>query len=462
MKIYDGEKWVNVAGDAGFVDDILSVGGENNRQIIVKDSNNEILGVLSKDGIEINNAKFNNVQALNLITKTDKALELTVNNGESIQYVLNSLPKYLTYDVVINVMQGTYNEDIVIGGFFGEGQLTINLRTVVINGSIEVKQNKNVTIYGFNVSEINHTSENTENVITVSATNWANIDAVKINGRGSATQRGVYFTDGSNGRVAEAIINGVQKVDGGAVMSNYCSNVYVVNVKGTNLLNALHAARGGKIAIAGYIPSSTGTQKLESAGGQITGTATTQSYTETPKVPIANKTLKFDANSYKFWRTSIAKWQNGIYIGDYGKSIGGTATGNNLGVFGIDLTSLRSQLTGKKITGVKVAIRRSTSGGYDSIVEPHLGITTSTGSGSAPTVFKNYGSLGGFSKGQYREVSLPTTFITDIINTTSIKSLILHRPDEKNYSIFENALQLYVTYEDVSTLQATLEEPIDN
>lgn len=462
MKIYDGEKWVNVAGDAGFVDDILSVGGENNRQIIVKDSNNEILGVLSKDGIEINNAKFNNVQALNLITKTDKELTFTIYEGQSIQDVLDSIPKYLAHNVTINIMQGTYNEDITIGGFFGEGTLTINLRTVVLNGCIDVKQNKDVTIYGFNVSEINHTSENTVDVITVSATNWANIDAVKINGRGSATQRGVYFTDGSNGRVAETIVNGVQKADGGAVMSNYCSNVYVVNVKGTNLQNALHAARGGKIAIAGYIPSSTGTQKLESAGGQITGTATTQSYVETPKVPVANKTLTFNANKYKFWRTSVSKWQDGIYIGDYGKSTGGASTGNNLSVFGMDFKTLRTQLTGKKITSVKVALRRSTSGGYDSVVEPHLAITTSVGANTKPVAYQSYGSLGGFSKGQYREVALPISIISDIINNTNIQSFMLYRPDEKNYSIFENALQLYVTYEDVSTLQATLEEPTDN
>ena len=191
-----------------------------------------------------------------------------------------------------------------------------------------------------------------------------------------------------------------------------------------------------------------GTNANQQATGQIFGSATpTALEGSTPTPPSITKTVSFTANSYRFWRTTLKKWQQGVYVGDFRLSTGGSGVGgNNLSVIGIDMNAIRTQLKGKKISSVKVAIRRKTAGGYDTTVTPYLGLTTSTGTGSAPTVFKEIGSLGGFTKGQYREVTIPTSVITDIINNTSVKSFMLYRPDKKQYSIFEEAFQLYVTY----------------
>ena len=50
MKIFTSEgKWANVAGDAGFEDDILYIGGTKNyKQIRILDENDEVIGLMSR------------------------------------------------------------------------------------------------------------------------------------------------------------------------------------------------------------------------------------------------------------------------------------------------------------------------------------------------------------------------------------------------------------------------------
>lgn len=481
MKIFDGKKWVNVAGDAGFVDGILIVGGDNDRQIIVKDGDGEVLGVLSKNGIELNSAKFKSLEAENVVP-CQKAITYYVNantgddnnNGLSSSTAFKSINtavdllknKKLIESCKIEIAQGTYDESLWIEGLSGAGLLTLNFASnVVVNGLINVTGCSNMVVLNGTKTTLNQTEDIYNYAITANFSTHLRVIGFNINAQ-PRTQHGVLAYRGATISIKDSSINNLTNTSAAAITAYENSMIYVDNCTGSNNYRSLWSASGSVVSINNKIPL--GDNSNQQSTGQIYGTATPTSFEGTiPNPPtVVSKTLTLTATSYSFWRTTLNKWQSGIYIGDFSLSTGGSGTGgNNLSVFGIDMASIRTKLKGKKVTSVKIGLSRKTSGGYDSKVTPYLGLTTSAGSGSAPTVFKEIGSLGTFSKGQERKVSLPVSVINDIINNTSVKSFILYRPDKKQYSIFENSMKIYITYEEeASTLSddipQTLEEPI--
>ena len=462
MLIYTGEKWVNVAGDAGFNEDgILTVGGDNNRQIIVKDADGEILGVLSKNGIELNNAKFNILEASNIVTLQKKIIYYVDaingddnNNGltssaafKSIYTAIKLLKnKKLIQTCEIQIAPGTYNESLWIEGLSGAGMLNLNFsENVTINGFINVSGCSNMVVLNGNKTTLNQTEDGYNYAIGANFTTHLRIVNFIVNAQ-EQTQHGILAYRGSTISIKESSINNVTNSNSSAITAYENSMIYVDNCTGSNNYRSIWSGSGSVISIQNKVPL--GNVANTCSTGQIYGEATPTGHDGVvPTTPAISKTITFNANSYNFWRTTLNKWQKGVYIGDFALSTGGSGLGgNNLAVLGIDMNAIRTKLRGKTITNVKIALTRKTAGGYDTTVTPYLGFTTSTGSGSAPTVLKQIGSLGSFTKGQYKEVNLPVSVISDIINNTSIKSFILYRPDKTNYSIYEEALQLHVTY----------------
>lgn len=461
MKIFNGEKWVNVAGDAGFEDDILLVGGHTDRKIVVKDDTGEILGVFGKDGIELIKAKFNFLEADNVVPiLSSTTFYVDAKNGDDNNNGLSSSQAFKTIgaamDLVknkklakaskIEIASGTYNENIYIEGNSGAGILTLTFAAnVIINGFISVTGCSNMISLVGTKTTINQTEDTVNYVIGANFTKHLRITGFNINAR-AKTQHGVLAYRGSTISLKESSVNNVINTTAAAITAYENSMIYVDNCTGSNNYRSVWSASGSIITISNKIPH--GTNTGASATGQIFGTAKPTVFEGTiPTPPKSSKTVLFNSNSARFWKTTVAKWQNGIFIGDYSLSTGGSGKGgNNFGVFTMDMDTIRSQLQGKTITSVKITIKRKTSGGYDTTVAPYLGLTTSTGSGSAPTIFKEIGSLGNFTKGQSKEVSIPVSIVNDILKNTSVKSFILYRPDKKHYSIFEGTLQLNITY----------------
>lgn len=480
MKIFTSEgKWRDVSGDAGFVDDILTVGGENNRQIVVKDSNGEVLGMMSKDGIELNNAIFNNLQSESIVP-IQKAVTYYVNANtgddnndglssstpvKSISTAILALKnRNLTQTCTIEIAAGKYNENLLIEGCSGAGMLVLNFASgVTINGLIDIRGCSNMISLAGNNTVLNHNEDTLNYAVGVNFCTHVRIANFSINGQAN-TQHGILVYRGSTVSVKDSKINNITNTKSATITAYENSQVYIDNVIGSNNYRSLWSASGSIITATSKIPM--GTIANAQTTGQIFGTPTpTANSGSTPTAPtVITKTLTLAGTSFKFWRTSLAKWQSGIYIGDYSKSTGGSGTGgNNLAVIGIDMASIRSKLKGKTITGVKVAIQRKTSGGYDTTTTPYLAITTSDGTGSTPAVTKQIASLGGFTKGQARTVSVPVSVINDIITNTSVKSFMLYRPDQKQYSIYEDKFTIAITYEEaISTLDVpmTFEEPV--
>lgn len=480
MKIFTTEgKWKDVS-DAGFIDNVLTVGGENDRQIVVKDNNGEVLGVMSKDGIELNNAIFNNLQSetvvpiqrtvryyVNANTGDDNNLGLTSETAfKSISVAVSAIKnRKIIQSCYIEVAAGNYDEALWIEGISGAGILVFNFASgVIINGMIQIGGCSNMISFVGNKTMLNHNEDSMNYAIGVNFSTHVRIAGMIINGQ-SNTQHGILAYRGSTVSVKDTSINNVTNTNSATMTAYENSMIYIDNCNGSNNYRPLWSASGSMITATTKIPQ--GKVANAQVTGQIFGNAVQTAFDgSVPTAPSkVTRTLTFEGNSFNFWRTTLAKWQSGLYIGDFAKSTGGSGTGgNNLAVIGIDMASIRSQLKGKTITGVNVSIQRKTSGGYDTTTTPYLAITTSAGSGSAPAVTKQIASLGGFTKGQSRTVSIPISVINDIITNTSVKSFMLYRPDMKQYSIFESKFTLSVTYEEaISTIAETpmtFEEPV--
>jgi len=114
-------------------------------------------------------------------------------NIEELQNVIDSLPKYLNCNVIINCLPGTITTGLKIAGFCGPGMLTINgqanilgtthnIQNIIITGC----KNLVVTINGFNITGT------TTRIVSVTASNHVNIEWMKIISSAS-TVHGVLF-----------------------------------------------------------------------------------------------------------------------------------------------------------------------------------------------------------------------------------------------------------------------------
>lgn len=463
--------WENVAGDQAFQNNILTIGGSKNdsdKEIRILDANDEVIGLMSRDTIEFQKANFVNANATNLVSVNTK-IDYTVNAGESISDIVNSIPRFIREDTAIVVKPGTYTEDIEFKGFLGGAPLYLKLeRGVVINGKISMYGCSNIQIIG-NGSILNHTAYSTD-AIFIKHCNQVSIFNLGIYGRGIPTEepaslRGIHACDGSSVSIENCTITGFKGASASAITSNYGARVYALDVIGSENDFGYVGTRSGFIGGEGTMPvSKLGNTTLH--GGQIIGNFTplTDVTEEKPAAPTAplSKTVSYKANLFRFWRTNLAKWQDGVYSSDFGLSTGGggKSTGENFGCFGFDFSSLRALLQGKQIDNVKIYLQRYTAGGYDVVVNPQICTTTSNLKGGVPPVTKNYGEIGGFKKGEGRTLSITPQIVTDIINNPSIKAIMVCRGDKKQYARWEQTCTITITYRDTPTKSVDMDEDV--
>lgn len=470
MKIFNGKKWVTLGGGGTDGDGIYKIGGFTDTKIEIYDINDELIGEISRDVAQHSVLEAGEIHASNIVeVNNSHSIYVDSVNGSdvtgdgssgnpysSISQAIESLKKYLSKITNIYVKPGTYVEDVRLENFMG-APLAINLDSnTVINGRIIVYGCNNVYVYG-NKGTLNHTFQS-ENAIYVRYSTFFFCDQLKIYGRAKANEtpfskRGFYITDGSTARVGDCVISGFLGVDASAIYTNYCSNVYAINNSGSNNTNSLFADRGSKIAGGGSTPQAQ-TIKQEGYGGQVIGTFTAKD--EEGNIggsgAITTYSKTYTSNMHKTWRV-VDNWRNGVWMGNFtGK------TGYNCyGLLGFNFASLRNDLSGKNIQSVTLTLQRKSEGGYDVNVNPRLYITTNAGTGTtAPALTKSYGELPSFTKGLQKTVTIPKTIITDILNNTSVKSLMLYQPDGKHYSIWEHNAVLTVTYQDqIKTMEDT-------
>lgn len=176
---------------------------------------------------------------------------------KTIQAAINKIPQIVNHAVVINVMAGTYNEDISIIGFSGKGIiLLVGANQVSTTHNISSLLVKQCTVY-VNCSGFNITTTTKEAVRIEACTN-VNINLMNIT---QASNYAGIVALTSLVRVADNQISNRNE----AIVAGLSSIIFSLNNSGTGNNVVLQAGDAGKIGLWGTQPS--GTTTISAAGG---------------------------------------------------------------------------------------------------------------------------------------------------------------------------------------------------
>lgn len=270
----------------------------------------------------------------------------------TIQAAIDSLPKRLDADVVVNVDAGTYAENITIEGFVGGGTLdilgdTVTSTTRTVNRfTITGCSNEQVYVRGFNCTTT------TANAFEVSGVVYLVILSCKAIGA-DATNSGV-FAYASNVYTTTCEFSNKEV----GIYASYMSNISVNTTSGSGNTYAFRALRGGTIGkyssntITGttqdsttgglIVPAETDSGILQSSTGTaLPATSGTMTVTMDGSIktltPAGSCTLNADSSGKDGDRFSLrintTTASRGITFGTNFKSQGAITTGATTGLF---------------------------------------------------------------------------------------------------------------------------------
>lgn len=436
-----------------------AVSEEENRTLRVYNNEGEMVAIIDKDNTSFNYMEIAHLSCENVITK-QTALKLYVNSAtgddgndglttgtalKTIQHAIDVLGKYLTANVYIYIAPGTYNENLLFEGFTGLGSLYVygNSGKVVINGEIYINScTTAIRIYGGEdiPIEINHTSSRTS-AFTVYTTPYAFVSYMTINGNAN-TQYVANVNQGGGLAIKNCTLNNSTT---SAIVAYECSNVYVVNCKGRGHAQySVYSASGSTTCLSGTIPDAP--KDNWSNTGIIHGTAIKTSGEEATTTPDVVQTATYTTTKQISYRAVDGWSRNAIYQGKYDSSNPDTYL--HYGAYVLDASKIRSELSGKSIQSVKLTVKRYSEGqgiGQPTTVSLNIYGSTSTGSGSKPTLGTKYATAKNISKNQTVSITLPNTFISDVLNK-NINSLVLYTGDGSSYCRMDTTFKLEVSY----------------
>lgn len=456
--------------------DIL-VGLEANRKFKAFDDLGELLGTIDNTGIYFNSIEAGYVNSPSIIGVVeggtyhiDNSTASTYSLGGS-EKTFNSLSECVAYfknkvingNLTINIKAGIYNEHVYIENILGSGKIVFNLENgVVINGGLYFYGlNKQVFINGNNAI-VNHGAETTmaNGAIYVENCTFVNIALLQVIGINNISDWGIIAYNGGNVRVDRCNISGFNHW-GSALSCQGLSKLVAIDCVGENNNKSVHALNGGVVVASGKIPHAS-TQGNNDTTSTITTNGAVMSRPNTSSdTPIAppnteNPTTTYTVNASKVaswcgnygWDLTVGSYKHKLYQGKYYSSY--PDTWNWRGYIGYTRADIANVINGKEIVGAKILLARKSVGGDYSTVKVRLYGTTSTGTGSAPSLNFDYGYVAVIKKGESIWVDLPQLAITHIKNN-NIAGFVLYHPTNNgevvNYAIFEDTtgkLQLTV------------------
>lgn len=453
--------------EGAMVSDIV-IGTERLRKLMSLDTDGEVNAHIDINGASFRELTVGKISCDNAILSTDNTiLDIDINPDDTIQEVIASLPRFLRKNVNINIKAGSYYGDIVLNGFIGVGILTINIEEgAEIIGSIYANSCiAAITINGTKCKgKLTHNSTK-ESAIRALGCTYVNVAELEITGNCNASKNGVYSYGGSHVRVGDCSINGFSQY---TLYAGQMGVLYTVNNKGNdNTGKSYYANTGGTIFLNSTVPMAQTAGTCE-AWAQVIGTATMSGTIggTTPPTTVT-KVAEYGCETVRAYR-SVDGWKPAgkAYVGKMYSS--NPSSYNYYGIFSLGTTTInkiKSEIASKTVKSVKLTLKRNAEGGLDTGgIALNVYGTTNTGSGTSFPLTKTYKTnYGKVKKGQSITIPLPNSVITDIINGT-IKSIMIHRPDENNYGVFGTTFNLEVTYvEDIAALldePMTLEEPM--
>lgn len=189
------------------------------------------------------------------------------NNGltsgtpfKTIGNALSSLPRFILANITINLAPGTYNEDLWISSFFGEGQISIIGDTTVSSSysvkSLVVKSCKCTVI----IQGVNFTTT-TANAITVVNSSYCYIDRCNIVGSASSYV-GIYTSSSSSGTVIGTQISNRLIT----IFAERSTNLYCENNTGNGNITGYQSVTSSTLGYYGTIPTATISTSVYSGG----------------------------------------------------------------------------------------------------------------------------------------------------------------------------------------------------
>lgn len=435
-----------------------AVNEEENRTLKVFNADGDMVAIIDKDNTSFNHMEIANLTCANVLQKQD-AITLYVNGTtgsdsndgltsgsplKTIMGAVNSLQKYLDANIVINISDATYNENLYFDGFMGKGAIYLYCNQAVINGDIFINScTTAIRFYGkdaSNTATLNHTTTRSS-AYTVYSSPYSYIQYFTINGNAN-TKTGVEANQGGGVAVKSCEINNTQTA---AVVAYECSRVYAVGNKGSNNKQySIYSVSGSTICIFNTKPDA----PLDdwNTTGIIHGTATKTASSTSIQTPTVSSTKTYTTTKQISYRGVDGWSRSGVYQGKYNPSNG--ASYLHYGAYVLNTATMKTDLNGKLIQSVKLTVKRAAEGqgiGQPTAAELHIYGSTTTGSGSKPTLGTKYAVVKNVSKNQEITFTLPNAVITDILNS-GVNSLVLYTSDGSSYLKMDSKFSLEVIY----------------
>lgn len=431
---------------------------EENRTLKVYDSTGEVVAIIDKDNTSFNHMEIANLTCANVLQRQEATI-LYVNGAtgndsndgltaetplKTIMSAVNSLQKYLNANIVINIADATYNENLYFEGFMGKGSIYLYCNQAIINGDIFINScTTAIRFYGkdaTNTATLNHTTTRSS-AYTVYSSPYSFIQYFTINGNEN-TATGVEANQGGGIAVKSCIINNTTT---SAVIAYECSNIYAVGNKGSNNKKySIYSASGSTICIFNTKPDA----PLDdwNTSGIVYGTATKTASGSSVQTPTVSSTKTYTTTKQISYRGVDGWSRSGVYQGKYDSKNG--ASYLHYGAYVLNTSQIKTDLNGKSIQSVNLTVKRASEGqgiGQPTVAELHIWGSTTTGTGSKPTLGTKYATVKNVSKNQEVTLTLPNSVIADILNN-GVNSLVLYTSDGSSYLKMDSKFSLEVIY----------------
>lgn len=355
----------------------------------------------------------------------------------TIQEAVNRIPK--SFDGSVNIILAgnrTFNEEIIIAGFFGNGRITITNDTGrnTINGKVIVQ--KNITACTLERLRINSTDGYTALDLNASV---GTVNDCIINGATGGTTSAIRVGAGG---FWEVINTAMYNINYG-IRATYGGNAYALDCTGEANNYAFQAYSSAFIAGGGTAPTGLIGNTSEYHGGIVKGSWTFPAPPAPPAPTPVEATKTYSANSGSgTWRADFGGlWDSGSNYGNAVTQGSWSGYGPFTGAF-IFGTAPSSDVTGKTIKRIRIQITRLSGGVYAAqnvVIRPHG--STSRPSGNVSLQSLNYAA--GIKVGETRWITLPSSFHAGFQNG-SYKGLGINGG---SYVKLSKTARLEITYE---------------
>lgn len=357
----------------------------------------------------------------------------------TVQAVLNSLPRYLSGEIIIEMM-GTgedQEEDLDFKGFVGDGKIVIKSSSGYkrLAGTISLRHCTVQIIFTECALKCSHSAELHVKSETCSKVEF---EGVKFLGENKAD-------DGIRGYYSHILVRGCQfdRYKNAAITSARGNLMAVENCSGDSNKYGVWAYGGGIVSGGGTAPKGTTSQTLES-NGNILPTFTNAGGTVPPDPPDTTETVTkyYDASSSGAWRENYGgEWNKNVpYQGEYN----GWGRYRGLWFHGSQL----SHLSGKTIKSMKIKVKRDSKGGRSGGVNVVFRTHNYTSKPSGTPSYSSSSVTSSFSWGQEKWVDV--TSLKSAFQNGSAKGFAIYTSSTSNsdYAIFTGKCQVKVTYEE--------------